>query len=105
MIRHHRTAVSCTSTRAGSAHAGSLTERAFSTHKIGGWDMGDTIKDTGADKDTSVEQVGPAVARVREDDLEPHEGLRYIAKLFKALAVLLIFMFVAELVIGFRHDG
>lgn len=49
--------------------------------------------------------VGPAVARVREDDLEPHEGLRYIAKLFKALAVLLIFMFVAELVIGFRHDG
>jgi hypothetical protein len=49
--------------------------------------------------------VGPPVARVREEDLEPHEGLRYIAKLFKALAVLLIFMFVAELVIGFRHDG
>jgi hypothetical protein len=49
--------------------------------------------------------VGPPVARVREDDLEPHEGLRYIAKLFKALAILLLFMFVAELVIGFRHDG
>ena len=48
---------------------------------------------------------GPPVARVRDDDLEPHEGLRYIAKLFKALAVLLIFMFIAELVIGFRHDG
>jgi hypothetical protein len=49
--------------------------------------------------------VGPPVARVREEDLEPHEGLRYIAKLFKALAVLLIFMFIAELIIGFRHDG
>jgi hypothetical protein len=49
--------------------------------------------------------VGPPVARVREEDLEPHEGLRYIAKLFKALAVLLLFMFVAELVIAFRQDG
>ena len=48
---------------------------------------------------------GPPVARVREEDLEPHEGLRYIAKLFKALAVLLIFMFIAEVVIGIRHDG
>ncbi|MEO5510627.1 MAG: hypothetical protein ABIS27_08340 [Longimicrobiales bacterium] len=49
--------------------------------------------------------VGPPVARVREEDLEPHEGLRYIAILFKALAVLLLLMFVFELVIGFRHDG
>ena len=49
--------------------------------------------------------VGPPVARVREEDLEPHEGLRYIAKLFKVLAALLIFMFIAEIVIGIRHDG
>jgi hypothetical protein len=49
--------------------------------------------------------VGPPVARVRDADLEPHEGLRYIAKLFKALAVLLIIMFIFELIIGFRHDG
>lgn len=44
-------------------------------------------------------------ARVRDEDLEPHEGLRYIAKLFKALAVLLIIMLIAEIIIGVRQDG
>jgi hypothetical protein len=42
---------------------------------------------------------------VREEDLEPHEGLRYIARLFKALAILLLFMLIAEIVIGFQQDG
>ena len=49
--------------------------------------------------------VAPPTARVRTDDLEPHEGLRYIAKLFKALALLLIFMLIAEMIIGFQQDG
>jgi hypothetical protein len=47
----------------------------------------------------------PPTARVRDDDLEPHEGLRYIAKLFKALALLLIFMLIAEVVLGLQQDG
>jgi hypothetical protein len=47
--------------------------------------------------------TGPA--RVRDEDLEPHEGLRYIAKLFKTLAVLLLVMLIAEIVIGVRQDG
>lgn len=47
----------------------------------------------------------PPSARVRDEDLEPHEGLRYIAKLFKALALLLIFMLIAEVVIGLQQDG
>jgi hypothetical protein len=49
--------------------------------------------------------VPPPAARVRDEDLEPHEGLRYIAKLFKALALLLIFMLIAEVVIGLQQDG
>jgi hypothetical protein len=49
--------------------------------------------------------AAPPVAQVRDDDLEPHEGLRYIAKLFKALALLLIFMLIAEVVIGLQQDG
>lgn len=44
-------------------------------------------------------------ARVRDEDLEPHEGLRYIAKLFKALAVLLVIMLIAEVIIGIQQDG
>lgn len=47
----------------------------------------------------------PPSARVRDEDLEPHDGLRYIAKLFKALAILLIFMLIAEVIIGFQQDG
>ena len=47
----------------------------------------------------------PPSARVRDEDLEPHEGLRYIARLFKALAILLLFMLVAEVIIGLQQDG
>lgn len=59
-----------------------------------------------ADNRRSEETLaGPPVARVRDEDLEPHEGLRYIAKLFKALALLLIFMMIADMVIGLQQDG
>lgn len=69
--------------------------------------MDDTRKETETAKQgDAVESMdGPPVARVRDEDLEPHDGLRYIAKLFKALAILLILMFIAEIVIGLRHDG
>ena len=66
--------------------------------------MDDKVK-VPAEAGNATVMGGPPVARVREDDLEPHEGLRYIAWLFKAMAVLLLIMFIAELVIGFRHDG
>lgn len=55
-------------------------------------------------RDDEVEVTGPT-AEVREDDLEPHDGLRYIAKLFKALALLLVFMMIAEVIIGLNQDG
>lgn len=37
--------------------------------------------------------------------LEPHESLRYIARLFKALAVLLVLLLMAEVVLGAAHQG
>lgn len=37
---------------------------------------------------------------VRDEDLEPHAGLRYIARLFKVLAVLTLLVLVAEIVIA-----
>jgi len=43
--------------------------------------------------------------RVREEDLEPHGGLRYIARLFKVLAILLLLLLVAEVVIGLLREG
>jgi hypothetical protein len=68
--------------------------------------MAKTHDDHDVDMRREDEQAAaPAIGRVREEDLEPHEGLRYIAKLFKALALLLIFMLIAELIIGFQQDG
>jgi len=47
----------------------------------------------------------PVEAGVRDDDLEPHEGLRYIARLFKVLAVLLVLMLLFEVIIGLVQQG
>ena len=52
--------------------------------------------------------AGPQVqpeAGVRDEDLEPHEGLRYIARLFKVLSVLLILMLLFEVIIGLVQQG
>jgi hypothetical protein len=40
------------------------------------------------------------LADVRDEDLEPHAGLRYIARLFKVLALLLFLVMVAETVLS-----
>jgi hypothetical protein len=50
-------------------------------------------------------QRAPADAQVRDEDLEPHEGLRYIARLFKVLSVLLVLMLIFEIFIGLAQQG
>ena len=47
----------------------------------------------------------PADMDVREADLEPHEGLRYIARLFKLLSVLLILLLIGEIILGLIREG
>lgn len=42
---------------------------------------------------------------VRDEDLEPHAGLRYIARMFKILAILLILLLIAEIVLGLVQQG
>ena len=42
---------------------------------------------------------------VRTDDLEPYETLRYIARLFKILAVLMAVMLIGEVVTGLVTEG
>src|SRR5688500_3538870 len=48
---------------------------------------------------------GVPAARVRDEDLELHAGLRYIARLFKVLAILLGLLLVAEVIMGFSQEG
>jgi hypothetical protein len=42
---------------------------------------------------------------VRTEDLEPYVALRYIARLFKVLAVLMLIMLLGEVVTGIVTNG
>ena len=57
-----------------------------------------------ADRTPDEPQLAPEM-RVRDVDLEPHAGLRYIAWLFKVLAILMILVLIAEIAIGLRAGG
>jgi hypothetical protein len=42
---------------------------------------------------------------VRGEDLEPYVTLRYIARLFKVLAAVLMLMMIGEIIAGFTQEG
>ena len=46
-----------------------------------------------------------AEAEVRDQDLEPYVTLRYIARLFKVLAILMVVMMIGEVVTGLMTAG
>lgn len=47
----------------------------------------------------------PDLAGVRDDDMEPHAGLRYVARLFKVLALLILLLLIAEVVLQLYRAG
>ena len=47
----------------------------------------------------------PPDETVREEDLEPYVALRYIARLFKILAALIVVMMLGEVALGVMIDG
>jgi hypothetical protein len=46
-----------------------------------------------------------AIMQVRAADLEPYVGLRYVAKLFRLMALILVLLLVAEVVTGLTTQG
>lgn len=60
---------------------------------------------TEAERRGTERRDGPPGATVRDEDLEPHEGLRYIARLFKVLSVFLILLLIGEIVLGLTQLG
>ena len=46
------------------------------------------------------EHAGDPTMQVRADDLEPYVGLRYLSKLFKLMAIVLLLLLVAEVITG-----
>jgi zinc ribbon protein len=59
----------------------------------------------GAPPETENRTPGEGGEGVRAADLEPYVTLRYIARLFKVLAVLILLMLVGEVVTGLLIDG
>lgn len=47
----------------------------------------------------------PEIPGVRSTDLEPYVGLRYLSKLFRLIAIILLLLLVAEIVTGLTTQG
>jgi len=47
----------------------------------------------------------PEIPGVRSTDLEPYVGLRYLSKLFRLIAIILLLLLVAEIVTGVSTQG
>jgi len=52
----------------------------------------------------SADEV-PVIPDVRASDLEPYVGLRYLSKLFRLIAIILLLLLVAEIVTGITTQG
>lgn len=47
----------------------------------------------------------PEIPGVRATDLEPYSGLRYLSKLFRLIAIILLLLLVAEIITGLATQG
>ena len=54
---------------------------------------------------TRSDNEPPEIPGVRATDLEPYVGLRYLSKLFRLIAVILLLLLVAEIVTGLTTQG
>ena len=56
--------------------------------------------------DTVTKDDGmPEIPGVRATDLEPYVGLRYLSKLFRLIAIILLLLLIAEVVTGLTTQG
>ncbi len=62
--------------------------------------------DAAASEGATHRRDGPeAIMQVRAADMEPYVGLRYVAKLFRLMALILVLLLVAEIVTGLTTQG
>jgi hypothetical protein len=55
--------------------------------------------------ETVKSEEAPVIPDVRASDLEPYVGLRYLSKLFRLIAIILLLLLVAEIVTGITTQG
>ena len=66
-------------------------------------DLGVEVRTQKAEK--ARDEDMPEIPGVRQTDLEPYVGLRYLSKLFRLIAIILLLLLVAEIVTGITTQG
>jgi hypothetical protein len=56
-------------------------------------------------KATEHHEEGAIIAGIRATDIEPYTGLRYLSKLFRFMAIILLLLLVAEIATGLYAQG
>src|SRR5438270_11317554 len=56
-------------------------------------------------KPTEHHEEGEIIAGIRATDIEPYTGLRYLSKLFRFMAIILLLLLVAEVATGLYAQG
>ena len=65
----------------------------------------DLVGDVRTKKGEKDDDEAPEIPDVRSTDLEPYVGLRYLSKLFRLIAIILLLLLVAEVVTGLTTQG
>jgi hypothetical protein len=58
-----------------------------------------------APADRSRQSLADTLMQVRMTDIEPYTGLRYLSKLFRLMALILLLVLIAEVVVGLNAQG
>jgi hypothetical protein len=69
-----------------------------------GSDLVGEVRTTKKNESANDDEV-PEIPDVRSTDLEPYVGLRYLSKLFRLIAIILLLLLVAEIVTGLTTQG
>jgi hypothetical protein len=59
----------------------------------------------GNGKATEHRDEGPIIAGIRATDIEPYTGLRYLSKLFRFMAIIVLLIAIAEIATGLYAQG
>lgn len=66
---------------------------------------GASVVTGGNGKPAEHHEEGAIIAGIRATDIEPYTGLRYLSKLFRFMAIILLLLLVAEIVTGLYAQG
>ncbi len=75
------------------------------THERRGSGERDAVLAESPHAERQRDAAAEAAMHVRAADMEPYVGLRYVAKLFRIIAIILLMLLIAEVAIGLYQQG